>query len=446
MQCFGNCHYQLFNFKLTFERAEKYCQKLGGSLASVHSDEESDFIGTTMASPLERHPRWIGLMRTAPGVFAWADGTPVDYTRWMPGEPNNKHKRENCVAIGHKKRDAFDNYWNDANCRKRLKFVCKWCDHQRMCPTAPVVQVPAPQPDPHQCSCTPADGYQCFEDTGCQYRTIYDGEKTRSFAEAEAICQAEGGHLVSIHSDAELRYVKSLMPNRLGRVWFGAYRHQGTSLARGWQWTDGSSFDYESWLPGEPNNFKDRELCMASTNEPQSWNDGYCPQNRGYVCKRCGSAKKCATVPPAKVQIPVVTFSEIKATGLPCHLTGQQNYVRWNHTQCEYKFFDQTPKTFSEARRICKADGGDLLSITSPQEDAYFTHNCMMETSQRWIGLKLKDGEWGWTDPSVVGVPYINPNFRQNHGECAKHYKLGNKVVWRGTACSQKKSFVCKRC
>ena len=55
------------------------------------------------------------------GGFRWINTTDVGYADWMPGQPDNFNKAENCVAISL----YGDYYWNDANCLKDMKFICE---------------------------------------------------------------------------------------------------------------------------------------------------------------------------------------------------------------------------------------------------------------------------------------------------------------------------------
>lgn len=50
---------------------------------------------------------WIGLVRIG-GNFVWTDATPLDYTNWHAGEPNNYHGDENCVQVGKSACDQGD--------------------------------------------------------------------------------------------------------------------------------------------------------------------------------------------------------------------------------------------------------------------------------------------------------------------------------------------------
>jgi hypothetical protein len=53
-------------------------------------------------------------------TWHWSDGTPVDYTNWEPGEPNDNTGREFCVEM-----DSSIGQWNDVECEVDRIFACK---------------------------------------------------------------------------------------------------------------------------------------------------------------------------------------------------------------------------------------------------------------------------------------------------------------------------------
>nr|UMK70500.1 C-type lectin 2 [Tropidolaemus subannulatus] len=120
------------------------------------------------------------------------------------------------------------------------------------------------------------------------------------WAEAEMSCtrKAEGSHLASIQSLAESAYVAELVSNRTKlsgvclpfgvflcpRVWIGLSDPWNNG---NWQWTDGSTFGYQSWKQGQPDNFLRNEYCveLLPLTEYLKWNDVSCTSNRYFVCK-----------------------------------------------------------------------------------------------------------------------------------------------------------------
>nr|XP_023686758.1 lactose-binding lectin l-2-like [Paramormyrops kingsleyae] len=53
------------------------------------------------------------------GTWLWIDGTPFDFAKWNPGEPNN-HGKEDCVEINH----GAEKGWNDLKCTTLLPSIC----------------------------------------------------------------------------------------------------------------------------------------------------------------------------------------------------------------------------------------------------------------------------------------------------------------------------------
>ncbi|XP_072047766.1 versican core protein-like isoform X4 [Amphiura filiformis] len=111
-----NC-YRYFSSSYSWSNANNYCRNNGAQLASIHSYVENRFVQGLAG----RGNVWTGLSDQATeGLFMWSDGTPVDYTPWKSGEPNNDGF-EDCV-------ESLDNpfgMWNDAPCSRVLHFVCK---------------------------------------------------------------------------------------------------------------------------------------------------------------------------------------------------------------------------------------------------------------------------------------------------------------------------------
>ena len=94
----------------------------GAHLASVHSDQEAQFLSTLMSHISGRFKAWIGLER-AGNSFAWSDGSEFDYQNWNAGEPN--HWNEKCVSQYHEAGKSHHEKWNDETCHSLVSFICK---------------------------------------------------------------------------------------------------------------------------------------------------------------------------------------------------------------------------------------------------------------------------------------------------------------------------------
>ena len=69
---------------------------------------------------------------------------------------------------------------------------------------------------------------------------------------------------------------------------------------------------------------------------------------------------------------------------------------------------DKPLESWFKSRDVCRAFGGELLSITSSQE-FYFIKNLLLSSSSAgaiWLGLNdlLKEGIWEWTDKSPLNL------------------------------------------
>ena len=94
--------------------ARKRCREMEGDIAIIRSSHENQFIFNLVkkTAGLPFWGAWIGLQRTSDGSFKWVDGTPVEYSAWNSGEPNDTGGREDCVAMYW----DIEGRWNDAPC------------------------------------------------------------------------------------------------------------------------------------------------------------------------------------------------------------------------------------------------------------------------------------------------------------------------------------------
>ncbi|KAL2078274.1 hypothetical protein ACEWY4_025959 [Coilia grayii] len=106
----------------TWIDAEQYCQSIGGNLASIHSSDEYVYIQGMIHKLTNTNPRtWIGGWDAAQeGLWLWSDGSKFDYTRWIPGEPNNRGGAENCIEMN----TLEMMWWNDLPCNLARAALC----------------------------------------------------------------------------------------------------------------------------------------------------------------------------------------------------------------------------------------------------------------------------------------------------------------------------------
>jgi glucose/arabinose dehydrogenase len=114
-------HAYLYCFSfLPWQTARATCQSYGYDLVSVADAQENQWV-VNSAYAIGYGSWWMGLDDIAvEGAFVWSNGSPVTYTNWHAGEPNNLNN-EDCMQLG-----WFGGYtWNDLNCSQPLPFVCE---------------------------------------------------------------------------------------------------------------------------------------------------------------------------------------------------------------------------------------------------------------------------------------------------------------------------------
>lgn len=89
--------YRLLEAMESYEGAAEVCKDFGGMPASIHDRGENEAVRQICG----RDMCWIGLSRPEEDedAWAWADGSPLVYTNWHHGEPNNSGGHEEYVIM-----------------------------------------------------------------------------------------------------------------------------------------------------------------------------------------------------------------------------------------------------------------------------------------------------------------------------------------------------------
>uniref|UniRef100_A0A8C2WNX0 C-type lectin domain-containing protein n=1 Tax=Cyclopterus lumpus TaxID=8103 RepID=A0A8C2WNX0_CYCLU len=120
----------------------------------------------------------------------------------------------------------------------------------------------------------------------CYY--VYNGQKGFSWPDSRHYCQTVKADLASLHSRAEVEFIRNLNYTKYHNVDVFLFLFQ---LYLGWGWTDGTALGFLNWSPGEPNTaFHPGEVGEESCVEmyPDGrWNDNNCLQKRGFACRQC---------------------------------------------------------------------------------------------------------------------------------------------------------------
>lgn len=120
--CGGDCWVRC-TANVTRNSAKTACANWMGALGQIDDPTEETCVAMHVAVA-----SWIGLVQsdaaTTPGMgWTWNDATPVVYTHWSPGKPddadNNESRDEQCADI------RPDGTWDDDGCNQALDFFCE---------------------------------------------------------------------------------------------------------------------------------------------------------------------------------------------------------------------------------------------------------------------------------------------------------------------------------
>ncbi|AGC77004.1 putative secreted protein (Por secretion system target) [Nonlabens dokdonensis] len=118
MGVFENHTYYLSNTAATAVQAYDYATNNNYNLVSVNSEAENQFIVSSLASN-GLGDALLGFSDVAAeGTFIWQDGSPVTYTNWNSGEPNNFGSGEDYVHIF-----GSNGLWNDTSSTASYRYI-----------------------------------------------------------------------------------------------------------------------------------------------------------------------------------------------------------------------------------------------------------------------------------------------------------------------------------
>lgn len=123
---FNGKWYRLYLEKgVTWHRAKEKCEQLGGQLVTVPDAATWEFLKTMVGGV----QLWLGsTCEVTVGIWKWVDGTPVKYSAWRAGEPNNAGGKEYHLA-------TYKGGWADCpnsgvvgTTFRAQGFICEWRD------------------------------------------------------------------------------------------------------------------------------------------------------------------------------------------------------------------------------------------------------------------------------------------------------------------------------
>uniref|UniRef100_A0AC35FP12 C-type lectin domain-containing protein n=1 Tax=Panagrolaimus sp. PS1159 TaxID=55785 RepID=A0AC35FP12_9BILA len=238
---------------------------------------------------------------------------------------------------------------------------------------------------------------------------FYQSNDSQIF-DAEIACNALKGNLISIHDGFTNGIVASqilnfLPQNKEQSFWIGLNALNGDG---NWTWTDLSPFDYNEWkLPGPQNPTLN---CAALTLPEGLWIADDCSVTKPFICK-----VNIKNINIVATPTPTVSYSRCTA-----------GYHYFYLTNTCYGIDSPYQNEWYDALNNCKAAGGDLASIHSPQEADFISSLNILTDACIWVGLSISSG-WQWSDGSNVDyLPWDNQYPMNGDSGCIAGNKLRN--------------------
>ncbi len=112
--------YAIFSEQMNWKDARDYCEKIGGHLVTITSEEENVFI--TEKIMVIDEDCLIGFSdEESEGDWVWVTGEDTDYTNWEDGEPNNEWEEDFALIKN------GSGVWNDGHLdTENWNFICEW--------------------------------------------------------------------------------------------------------------------------------------------------------------------------------------------------------------------------------------------------------------------------------------------------------------------------------
>ncbi|KAM9834636.1 uncharacterized protein ACBT44_013087 isoform 3-T3 [Syngnathus typhle] len=417
------------------------CALEGGDLVSINDETVEEFVKKQMGNK----PFWIGLSNLncdedwceffGATELTWSNTSmTLDYTNWDTRQKGSSNV-ESCAYVNQGV-PPYDNNqpgkWRHGSCQSSLAYMCERpldaCSNGRTCSYKESASTY------YQLETSFCDSGDFLYKDSC----YHFGETPTTWQPAEDFCKNKGGHLASVHSQVDGQFLLDHMRGYYS--WLGLKRNNGK-----YEWSDRSTTNDVPWYPNGKNGD-----CAQLISSGQVYMET-CIEHRQPICQK-GKARdsfeyRLAATSESGPIIPEPT----------CYAK-----VGWTpHGSHCYKKMAPT-NGWLGARYDCLWEGGDLVSITSKDEEDFVKSH--MGNEPFWMGLSnLKcDEDWCWFFEagakeltwSNTGVTpdYTNWDPRQdgrsNVASCAYvnqgvyHHSQPGK--WRHGSCQSSLAYMCK--
>ncbi|XP_041087362.1 C-type mannose receptor 2 isoform X1 [Polyodon spathula] len=408
---FQDVEYKFFDHHATWMQAQRICTWFGGYLASIHSQEELDFLGKALLKrPKAQNQHWWIGMHTYEndGRFRWSDRSVLNFVSWAQEKPRPVSREKKCVYMTPKSEE-----WGDQKCFTDLPYICKRTNTSSQISPLP----PAPTPAPGGCP----KGWlpfinKCFKIYG------WNENDRVTWLAAKGACERQDSALATISNHLEQAFITTLLPNVTFDLWIGLQDSKND-----FQWIGKEPLKYVNWAPGKPSGHRDNMSTKTTAmncavvwhGDPHyytgRWDDRRCAQERsGFICQKY----KNQYIIPASVD------------AFPPSPSSPLQYR--NRTYRVVK----KPLSWEEAMLLCESRNASLASIHDPYQQAYLTQLINSLEKPLWIGL-YKNMGWSflWLGENPVTYSSWQDGELTRTSSCGY---MGVDGLWNTISCDTK--------
>ncbi|VDN97009.1 unnamed protein product [Rodentolepis nana] len=251
-----------------------------------------------------------------------------------------------------------------------------------------------------------------------------------SWSDAELACVQNYGHLVSIDSEAEDSFIRSLIPSNLtGKPWIGltVIHNNDTSTMH---WSDGAVATFSKYFADKfyP---VDRECARLDVVYGENvWTVDHCSTPAPYICKAMATA-----------------------TAMDWNIKGTTHCLPGSHP--EYCFsLNKTVMSFKDTSAACRGNGQSMATILDDTQQNFITQAMRSLLApdlakniptRYWIGLVRSSESLRWVSgyPAVPNV-YWKTGVEKSTGTCAYlDVGINSMLNWGLGTCNEEYPVIC---
>ncbi|KAK2863321.1 hypothetical protein Q5P01_002854 [Channa striata] len=272
---------------MTWAQAERYCESIGATLASIHNANEHQWLQKLIFVITHYHTQvWIGGSDAEQkGTWLWSDGSRFSYAYWCKGDPTSSVTRR-CLEMN----QGATNLHRLISVMKILLVCVLGCAVMLLVGAAADEEETVQNDQTERSNLVKRYTLSHRSWSRINGRDFYYVNSPMTWAQAERYCQSIGANLASVHNLHEYQWLQKLIfvaTHYYKQAWIGGSDAQQKGT---WLWSDGSRFTYSYWCRGEPSNFRGQQHCLQiNYGGFKCWDDVECYSRLSSICvkKRC---------------------------------------------------------------------------------------------------------------------------------------------------------------